>query len=475
MKVFAVIAATVAVASAQSLAVKKWTPVNFGAARGHNCLTANGKAAKLSRDCDIQASAYPKLCVSVGGQCGMSLADAEANCGAIEGCAGVFCAPYYSDATRCLARSKAEFAGKYIHRVKGVYNKIKRAPIERAPIKKAPSAPSPSKKGPKVPSLKATSKIDAHATKTSAVVQKVVKKAPAFKNVKNVATRAQKVDNEIKRAPIKIERKPLAKITPDSCSQVELEALQEKFWPYYQKVNGDYDAKKSGRIDMKAIAHYKFLHQKCGDQAYMKVDRRADQAYMKVDRQCGETSECAFEWKSQRWGKKTWTSHCQAKLWGGYHIDCHTCDWCERKAPDGQIVRKMPSATAAFKNVKNVATRAAKIDEPRKHFKLCDAQNCANWECKEWCHCFDEKAEHLGLYEHHGCDEDDSSGACECETTGNGATFSGEDQMFLKKRNHELMKKTTKTAWSADMKRLAPRVKTMEIAAKHKFVAAKHK
>ena len=333
MKVFAVIAATVAVASAQSLAVKKWTPVNFGAARGHNCLTANGKAAKLSRDCDIQASAYPKLCVSVGGQCGMSLADAEANCGAIEGCAGVFCAPYYSDATRCLARSKAEFAGKYIHRVKGVYNKIKRAPIERAPIKKAPSAPSPSKKGPKVPSLKATSKIDAHATKTSAVVQKVVKKAPAFKNVKNVATRAQKVDNEIKRAPI----------------------------------------------------------------------------------------------------------------------------------------------AAAFKNVENVATRAAKIDELREHFKLCDAQNCANWACKEWCHCFDEKAEHLGLYEHHGCDEDASSGACECETTGNGATFSVEDQMFLQKRNHELMKKTTKTAWSADMKRLAPRVKTMEIAAKHKFVAAKHK
>ena len=380
MKVFAVIAATVAVASAQSLAVKKqvqkWTPVNFGAARGHNCLTANGKAAKNSRDCDIQASAYPKLCVSVGGQCGMSLANAEANCGAIKGCAGVFCAPYYSDATRCLARSKAEIAGKYIHRVKGVYNKIKRAPIKRkrVPIKK-------------------------------------------FVEIKR---------KPIKRAPIK--RAPIKKVVEikRSCSKVELKALQEKFWPYYQKVNGDYDAKKSGRIDMKAIAHFKFLHQKCGDQAYMKVVKKAP----------------AF------------------------------------KKAQNVVVKKV------VKKVDNEIKRApiriehkplAKIDEPREHFKLCDAQNCANWACKEWCHCFDEKAEHLGLYEHHGCDEDASSGACECETTGNGATFSVEDQMFLKKRNHELMKKTTKTAWSADMKRLAPRVKTMEIAAKHKFVAAKHK
>jgi len=121
MKVFATIAATVAVASAES-----WTPVNTGAARGQACLTTDGLPATSASDCGIQASDYTDHCVSYAdGQCAMSLADAKANCGAIDACAGVFCAPYYSDATRCLARSASELAFESIFTVAGVYNVLK--------------------------------------------------------------------------------------------------------------------------------------------------------------------------------------------------------------------------------------------------------------------------------------------------------------------------------------------------------------
>ena len=230
---------------------------------------------------------------------------------------------------------------------------------------------------------------------TIAATVAVASAAP--ENVQNVATRAQKVDNEIELKPTPVNQ-AFHKLTP--------------------------------------LPH--------GWQAPSMTMANVDL--------CGEKSECADEWKSQRWGKKTWTSHCQAKLDGGYHIDCNACDWCEKKAPDGQIVRK---------ELKGTPVAPIKIEHPEHElFKVCDVQNCANWECKEWCHCFDEKAEYYGLYEHHGCDEDDSSAACECETTGNGATFSEEDKMFLQKRSQELMKK---------------RLATMEVAATHKFVAAKHK
>ena len=106
-------------------AAAQWMTVNEGAARGMNCLTVEGKPATLAADCDIQASDYPELCVTVGGQCAMSKDKAEANCGAIEGCAGVYCASFYTDATRCLARSKSELAFESIMNHAGVYNMLK--------------------------------------------------------------------------------------------------------------------------------------------------------------------------------------------------------------------------------------------------------------------------------------------------------------------------------------------------------------
>ena len=125
MKLFATIAATVAVASAES-----WTPVNTGAARGYACLKDGLPAGASAKDCGIQASDYTKHCVPFAdGQCAMSLADAEANCGAIDACAGVFCSPFYSDATRCLARSASELAFESIFTVAGVYNVLKPARV----------------------------------------------------------------------------------------------------------------------------------------------------------------------------------------------------------------------------------------------------------------------------------------------------------------------------------------------------------
>ena len=119
-----------------------WEPVNMDHARGYQCLTATGEASRTAADCDVQASAYSSYCVSVsGGQCAMSLADAEKHCGAIEECAGVFCAPWYSDAERCIARSASELASTIIQNGPGVYNLLKPVRIKTSTASLPPLPP----------------------------------------------------------------------------------------------------------------------------------------------------------------------------------------------------------------------------------------------------------------------------------------------------------------------------------------------
>jgi hypothetical protein len=45
-------------------------------------------------------------------------------------------------------------------------------------------------------------------------------------------------------------------------------------------------------------------------------------------------------------------------------------------------------------------------------FTGCTLSNCKNWDCKEWCKCFDQAAEDGGLYAAAGCSEDGDS--CKC-------------------------------------------------------------
>ena len=125
-----------------------WEPVNMDLARGYNCLTKNADGVTVPafgyEDCDIQAKAHPELCVDVGGQCAMSLADAEIKCGAIEDCAGLFCAPYYPDAERCIARSASELAFTYIYTgplSADVYNMLKPVRIKTSTASLPPLPP----------------------------------------------------------------------------------------------------------------------------------------------------------------------------------------------------------------------------------------------------------------------------------------------------------------------------------------------
>lgn len=43
----------------------------------------------------------------------------------------------------------------------------------------------------------------------------------------------------------------------------------------------------------------------------------------------------------------------------------------------------------------------------------CQAKNCAQWTCDEWCKCFDQKSEDNGEYQHFGC-VDDNEETCAC-------------------------------------------------------------
>jgi len=43
----------------------------------------------------------------------------------------------------------------------------------------------------------------------------------------------------------------------------------------------------------------------------------------------------------------------------------------------------------------------------------CQAKNCAQWTCDEWCKCFDQKSEDNGEYQHFGC-VDDNEETCDC-------------------------------------------------------------
>ena len=120
----------------------------------------------------------------------------------------------------------------------------------------------------------------------------------------------------------------------------------------------------------------------------------------------GAGNECLHEWKGQRWGKDTLDKHCVSTV-PAYHINCLSCEWCK-----------------------------SEVTKPVIPLSRCDTRNCANWECKEWCHCFDEKAEHYGLYEHHGCGSDGSD-VCKCDTrsTKLAVHISEEDKMFMQSKH----------------------------------------
>ena len=87
--------------------------------------------------------------------------------------------------------------------------------------------------------------------------------------------------------------------------------------------------------------------------------------------------ECLHEWKGQRWGKDTLDKHCGKDIDFPYHINCQACEWCK--------------------------------SEVTKPVIDCTHKKCAEWTCKNWCHCYEEKFDYIYAIEK--CDGEDT---CNC-------------------------------------------------------------
>jgi hypothetical protein len=69
---------------------------------------------------------------------------------------------------------------------------------------------------------------------------------------------------------------------------------------------------------------------------------------------------------------------------------CQSCDWCVVPEDEPEV---------------------AQADEESQVIFKCDHADCMNWECAEWCRCFDNMFQ--GTYEKAGCVEGEDT--CNCK------------------------------------------------------------